>query len=86
MNFFKIDKIHHIVYSYALCVTLCLILSFLKTGLIIAFIATMFIGIAKEIYDKNDPQRNAEWNDIIADLIGAILAVVIFGVCSLLWF
>lgn len=83
MNNVKIDKLHHFIYSYAICISLCLLLSFFKYGLLTAFLITMIIGISKEIYDKFSPDHNAEWNDIVADVLGSISAIIIFGVCSL---
>lgn len=42
-----------------------------------AFIATMSLGIAKEIYDRFVKKNYFSWKDLIADITGLTLAVLI---------
>jgi len=77
--FKNVDKRHHTVYSFAICISLCLIFRFIDYIYLWAFIVTMAIGIFKEYKDKNDPNHKAELGDVIADGIGALIAVALYG-------
>jgi len=80
MNFFKKspDKIHHFVYSFAICMAICSLVSFLNMAPAIGFIGALSIGIYKEVKDMHDSKSNAEFADLIADVLGIILAVGLF--------
>lgn len=72
------DKVHHFVYSFAMCMAICCIFSFLKFAPLIGFIGALSIGIYKEVKDLKDPKSNAEFGDIIADVLGVTLAMSLF--------
>jgi hypothetical protein len=87
MKLFKLpakDRQDHIVYSFAICITLTLFLSFLTSAPVIAFLVTLAIGLYKEIRDRYDdnPSTTPDKRDFDSDVIGAILAVVVFVVAK----
>ena len=82
INFIKEeDKQKHIVVSVIL--TILISLSYIKlfsiyfyTGIFWGGVSTTLIGVGKEVYDYVD-YGLFSWKDIIADLIGVVLGVVI---------
>ena len=77
--FKSVDKRHHAVYSFAICISLCLIFRFVGYVYIWAFLVTLAIGITKEYKDKKSPEHKAELGDIVADVIGTLIAVGLYG-------
>ena len=63
------DKILHFIVGFLLSITGIIFTPFLLLGFIFAF--------GKEIYDKYSKKGVPEINDIIATLIGSILAVFV---------
>ena len=75
MNISKIiptDKVHHMVYSYAITKALRVVLPWYAAAGV-AFI----IGVGKEIYDKVSGKGTPEWADLLADCCGIILGCVL---------
>lgn len=75
LTFFKqLDKLLHILVSYALTLTFALAIP-----LSYAVGATLLIGVAKEIYDKLHPAAHtADVMDFAADAIGIAAATAVF--------
>ena len=63
------DKIQHFIAGFLLSLTGIIFTPFLLLGFIFAF--------GKELYDHYTKTGVAEINDVIATLLGAILAVII---------
>jgi len=80
MNFFEEykDKIHHVVYSFAICMAVCCIFSFLTIAPVIGFIVALAAGVFKEIKDTQDPYGNAEFSDLVANMLGIVIALGMF--------
>ena len=66
-----IDKYKHIVLSAIIAVVLNLFLPWWAAGLI-----TLAIGVCKEVYDKISGKGHAEWEDLVADLVGIVIGVM----------
>jgi hypothetical protein len=75
------DKIHHIVYSYAICLTLCLLFEYIKNISLYVFIVTIAIGIVKELYDRVSKTGKCDFKDFIADFAGIVLGLAVFNIC-----
>ena len=65
------DKLLHIVVSSVIMVILGLLL---PTW--VAALATLCIGISKEIYDKISGKGCFEWMDLICDSVGILIGVL----------
>lgn len=65
------DKLLHIVVSATIMVVLGLIL---PTW--VAALATLCIGIGKEIYDKVSGKGCCEWMDLVCDCVGILIGVL----------
>ena len=65
------DKLKHIVVSGIIAVALNLFLPWWVAALI-----TLTIGVSKEIYDKVSGKGYAEWEDLLADIVGIIIGVL----------
>lgn len=65
----KIEK--HIVVSAIIAVAINLLLPWWVAALI-----TLAIGIGKEVYDKVSKKGCAEWEDLLADLVGILIGVL----------
>jgi hypothetical protein len=59
------DKLKHVVVSAIMAVVLNLILPWWVAGLL-----TLAIGVGKEVYDKLSGKGHAEWEDLVADVVG----------------
>lgn len=70
-KFFTEDKLKHVIVSAVVMVMLSLVLP--KW---VAVIATLSIGVAKEVYDKVSKRGCAEWKDMICDIIGIIIGAL----------
>jgi len=69
------DKLHHIVYSFALVVAGAV---FMPVGW--AALIAVVIGALKEWYWDGIMRRGMpEWADFVADLIGVALACIVVG-------
>jgi hypothetical protein len=60
------DKLKHVVVSAIIAVVLNLILPWWVAGLL-----TLAIGVGKEVYDKLSGKGHAEWEDLVADVVGS---------------
>lgn len=65
------DKLKHIVVSAIIAVALNLILPWWVAGLI-----TLAIGVGKEVYDKLSKKGCAEWEDLVADVVGIVIGLL----------
>ena len=65
------DKLKHVVVSAIITVVLNLFLPWWAAALII-----LAIGISKEVYDKTTNKGCAEWEDLLADVIGIIIGIL----------
>lgn len=79
----KIDK-DKIIHSYVSTILTCLVYPFIKllfkdvnACVIISAIFVLLIGIGKELLDKRTEGNQFEIKDIIADIIGIFIAIVI---------
>lgn len=66
-----IDKYKHIVVSAIIAVVLNLFLPWWVAALI-----TLAIGIGKEVYDKLSGKGCAEWEDLVADVVGILIGIL----------
>ena len=76
------DKLNHLVWSYAICLTGCMVFNELEGwNLLIGFAVAMVIGIVKEVRDMSDnnPETYGEWKDLVSDFFGCVLGVMIYG-------
>ena len=65
------DKLLHIVVSAVIMVVLGLIL---PTR--VAALATLSVGIGKEVYDKVSGKGCFEWMDLVCDCIGILIGML----------
>ena len=65
------DKLKHVVVSATIAVVLNLILPWWMAGLI-----TLAIGVGKEVYDKVTGKGHAEWEDLVADVVGIVIGLL----------
>lgn len=65
------DKLLHIVISAVIMVVLGM---FLPT--LVAALATLSVGVGKEIYDKVSGKGCFEWMDIVCDCIGTLIGIL----------
>ena len=65
------DKLKHIVVSAIIAVALNLFLPWWVAALI-----TLAIGVGKEVYDKVSKKGCAEWEDLVADVVGIMIGVL----------
>ena len=65
------DKLLHIVVSATIMVILRLLL---PTW--VAALATLCVGIGKEVYDKVSGKGCCEWMDLVCDCIGILIGVL----------
>lgn len=65
------DKLKHIVVSAVIAVALNLFLPWWAAGVI-----TLAIGVGKEVYDKVSGKGCAEWEDLLADLVGVLIGLL----------
>jgi hypothetical protein len=66
-----IDKYKHIVVSAIITVILNIILAWWVAALI-----TLTIGVGKEVYDKVSGKGNAEWMDLLANVVGILIGIL----------
>ena len=65
------DKLYHILVSAVMVAVLGL---FMPTW--VAVLATLCVGIAKEVYDKVSGKGCFEWMDLVCDCIGVLIGVL----------
>lgn len=65
------DKLLHIVVSAIIMVVLGW---FMPTW--VAVLATLCVGIGKEVYDKVSGKGSFEWMDLVCDCIGILIGVL----------
>ena len=70
-NLLREDKLKHIVVSAIIAVVLNLVLHWWVAGLL-----TLCIGVGKEVYDYKSVKGKAEWQDLVADIVGIIIGVL----------
>ena len=70
------DKLMHFGYYAAL--TVLLIVAAGGRGALIAVIVVVAVGAADELYQSTVPQRQADWLDWVADIVGALVAAAGF--------
>jgi len=72
----NIDKVAHVFVSFFLVFYIELILRIVgyDQTVPLATIATCIIGLLKEIYDDYKRPGAGDWKDLVADIIGVILA------------
>lgn len=66
------DKLVHLGYYAAL--TVLLIVAFGGRGVVVAALVVIGIGAADELFQSTVPQRQADWLDFAADILGALIA------------
>jgi len=66
------DKLVHLGYYAAL--TVLLIVAAGGRGMFIAALVVIGIGAADELFQSTVPQRQADWLDFTADILGALVA------------
>ena len=69
------DKLLHF-----LCAMLCMIVVSLLTNDCIGLIVSLAVSIGKELYDKFSGKGNAEWGDLIADMVGIAIGWLIVAI------
>ena len=72
-----IDKLLHFAFSFIIMIVFDLIARMIgcNQSILLAAILTMFVGIAKELYDEKQGGRFDGW-DLLADFIGVALAII----------
>ena len=70
------DKLVHLGYYAVL--TLLLILAFGGRGALMAALVVIGIGAADELFQSTVPQRQADWVDLAADIVGALVSAAVF--------
>lgn len=73
------DKIKHAVTNLLIVAVLGTVFKPLGAGaLVIGVGMAMIVSILKELYDEYSPEGTGwNWNDVIADIIGIILGIII---------
>lgn len=71
------DKLVHV--SYYAILTVLLILAAGGRGALIAAVVVIGVGAADELYQSTVPQRQADWLDFAADVVGALVAAAVFA-------
>lgn len=72
-KFLKNDKILHMICCFAIVVIFGLVLN-IVSGITLALIASF----GKEVYDEVRPNGSGwSWDDILADLLGIVLGILI---------
>lgn len=66
-----IDKYKHFALSAIIAVVLNLFMPWWAAGVI-----TLAIGVGKEVYDKVSGKGCAEWEDLVADVVGVVIGLL----------
>lgn len=48
----------------------------LYLAVLVGFCVAVLVGIGKERYDQHQPDDHFDWNDVKADIVGAVFGVV----------
>ena len=70
------DKLVH--FGYYAVLTVLLVVAQGGRGVLIAVLVVFGIGAADELYQSTVPQRDADWLDFAADVVGALTAATVF--------
>ena len=65
------DGMSHVILSSIIACLLSLVMPWE-----LAALATLAIGIGKELYDKHSGKGCAEWKDLVCDIIGILIGVL----------
>jgi len=71
-----LDKLVH--FGYYAVLTILLIVAAGGRGVLIAALVVIGVGAADELFQSTVPQRQADWLDFAADIVGASVAAVVF--------
>jgi VanZ family protein len=71
------DKSVH--FGYYAVLTILLIIALGARGVLIAALVVIGVGAADELYQSTVPQRQADWVDFAADIVGALVAAAVFA-------
>lgn len=72
-----VDKYIHVVVCIIIAGLIAHLVPFQKLiSAVVAVVTTLVIGVAKEFYDKKE-YGLFDWNDIIADVCGAVIGALI---------
>ena len=71
------DKLVHLGYYAVL--TVLLIVAFGGRGALLAAIVVVGVGAADELFQSTVPQRQADWLDLAADAVGAVVSAGAFA-------
>jgi len=70
------DKLVH--FGYYAVLTVLLIVAAGGRGVWLAALVVIAVGAADELYQSTVPQRQADWLDFAADIVGALVAAAVF--------
>lgn len=73
------DKLKHVVVSAIIAVELNLFLPWWVAGVI-----TLAISLGKELYDRYSGNGQAEWGDLIADLLGLVAGWMVVCIINII--
>lgn len=71
-HYVRIDGLLHFVCTALIFLTFRHIVSFWW-----AFLLTVLVFIAKEVYDRLSDKGSAEWHDVFCDLAGLLFAILV---------
>ena len=73
-----LDKLHHLVYCYAIAITAAFCLSFINTDLmLLGSLAGIIAGIGKELFDKYIKHTVFDKKDLYASIWGSLAGGII---------
>lgn len=73
-----LDKLHHLVYCYAIAITAAFCLSFINTDLmLLGSLAGIIAGIGKELIDKYIRHKVFDKKDLWASIWGSVLGGIV---------
>lgn len=81
-NIFGIDKIGHIFFYSIMSYTWICGLRFIRTktfSILFALFFCNFIGVFMEFYQKTFSDRNFEYDDMLANILGTLIGVIMFN-------
>jgi len=70
------DKLVH--FGYYAVLTVLLVVATGGRGAWLAALVVIAVGAADELYQSTVPQRQADWLDFAADIVGALVAAALF--------
>jgi len=80
---FKIgdDKKAHFCAAWAIVVSVFGLCACKHWSVALGFVIAIIIGIAKELYDKKKKGTGFDWGDLVSDILGAILGILVCVAC-----